>query len=468
MAAILSRVDESVSQSCKESDVKQQLSCNYCVKYKCELEELILELSSAKKIIQLLQEDQNTHNDPTIARTSEDGSNPHVSNELNNNWEIVTDKSRKLKKLNEISPDQLPIPTIPITNRYHALHNLQNDTELPSIIPNQRTKYHHIKKETRDKKTTCERMKRQKKIVVIGDSHSRGLASELKNYLGHEYSISGTIIPGARLNNITQLAKNELTNLTRKDTIIIWGGSNDVYKNETQSGLKSLYTFVNRRANTNILTLMIPHRHDLSPHSCVNEEIQTYNRKLHKVMKNLDGVKVVDYDLSREDFTRHGLHINAKGKTKVAKNITQILTQFSKQNDVKLIPMHWTETISDPAQLRSMTEASNKETVHQNDKHEDEKEGEGDKLPSQTQPSKQNDTKLIPTQWIDTTSDPAHRRSITEALNQETTHQECDEHEEEEKETEGDKLPSKTYIQQKTSCRRKMIPHTRTDDFLWG
>ena len=45
MAAILSRVDESVSQNCKESDVKQQSSCNYCVKYKCELEELILELS---------------------------------------------------------------------------------------------------------------------------------------------------------------------------------------------------------------------------------------------------------------------------------------------------------------------------------------------------------------------------------------------------------------------------------------
>ena len=71
---------------------------------------------------------------------------------------------------------------------------------------------------------------------------------------------------------------------------------------------------------------------------------------------------------------------------------------------------------------------------------------------------------------MDTTSDPDHRRSITEALNQEIAHQERDEHEEEEeeKETEGDKLPSQTYIQQKTSCRRKMIPHTRTDNFLWG
>lgn len=229
----------------------------------------------------------------------------------------------------------------------------------------------------RGKKTTCEWTKQQKKIVVIGDSHSRGLTSVLKNYLGHEYSISGTIIPGARLNNITQLAKNELTNLTRKDTIIVCGGSSDVYKNKTQSGLKCLYTFVNRRSNTNILTLTIPHRHDLSLHSCVNKEIQTFNRRLHKMMMNLDGVKVVDYALTRVDFTGHGLHINAKVKTKVANTIMQILTQPSKQNDVTLIPMYWIETIADTAQLGSMSETSKKETAHQNDKHEEEKEVKG-------------------------------------------------------------------------------------------
>ena len=129
---------------------------------------------------------------------------------------------------------------------------------------------------------------------MIGNSHSPGLASELKNYLGHEYSMSGTIIPGTCLNNVTQLAKIELSALTRRDTIIVWGGSNDMNKNEMQSGLKCVYNFVNQRTNTNILTLTIPHRHDLSLHSRVNKEILTFNRKLHKVMKNTERVKVVD------------------------------------------------------------------------------------------------------------------------------------------------------------------------------
>jgi len=88
--------------------------------------------------------------------------------------------------------------------------------------------------------------------------------------------------------------------------------------------------------------------------------------------------------------------------------------------------MHWTGTIAESAQPGSMTEVSKKVTIHQNDKHED---GKGAKLPSQAQLSEQNYIKIIPAQWIDTTPDPAHRRSITEVLNKELTHQECDEHE---------------------------------------
>ena len=60
---------------------------------------------------------------------------------------------------------------------------------------------------------------------------------------------------------------------------------------------------------------------------------------------------------------------------------------------------------------------------------------------------------------------PCPTKKLTEVSTTEFAHQEHDENEEEENE---DKLPSHKHIQQKTSCRSKMIPHTRTDDFLWG
>jgi hypothetical protein len=125
-------------------------------------------------------------------------------------------------------------------------------------------------------------------------------------------------------------------------------------------------------------------------------------------MKNIDGVEAVDYNLTREDFTRHGQHINAAGKTKVVNAITKILTQPSINKDKKLIPMKCIDTISDPAHLRSMTEALHEETAHRNDKQEVEVETETDRLSSQTCP------------------------------------------------------------QQKLSNRRKKTPLTKTEDFLWG
>jgi len=295
---------------CIKSYLNHTSSCNLCEEYRHRLEELTQELLSAKKIIQLLQEDVKVDKVMNATQTVSQHtvtqhpikSNPQVSNKADI-WETVPNRSKRTGKLFNTTYYPMPIPVVPISNRFSVLHNpqlgpnnYQNGQISTRNVSQQPHRSHQNRGVTanREKKTTREQVKQQQKIIVIGDSHPRGLASELKNCLGHECSISGTIIPGARLNSIPQLAKNELATLTKSDTIIVWGGSNDVYKNETQSGLKCLYNFINRRTNTNILTLMVPHRHDLPLHSCVNNEILTFNRKLHKVMKNIDGVKVVD------------------------------------------------------------------------------------------------------------------------------------------------------------------------------
>ena len=302
--------DDQSTLLCIKSYLNHTSSCNLFEEYKHRLEELTQELLSAKKIIQLLQEDVKVDKVMNATQTVSQHtvtqhpikSNPQVSNKADI-WETVPNRSKRTGKLFNTTYYPMPIPVVPISNRFSVLHNpqlgpnnYQNGQISTRNVSQQPHRSHQNRGVTanREKKTTREQVKQQQKIIVIGDSHPRGLASELKNCLGHECSISGTIIPGARLNSIPQLAKNELATLTKSDTIIVWGGSNDVYKNETQSSLKFLYNFVNRRTNTNILTLMVPHRHDLPLHSCVNNEILTFNKKLHKVMKNIDGVKVVD------------------------------------------------------------------------------------------------------------------------------------------------------------------------------
>jgi len=62
------------------------------------------------------------------------------------------------------------------------------------------------------------------------------------------------------------------------------------------------------------MIVMASHRYDLKETSCVNREIEVFNRKLHKVVKTVDNVKIKQAKLSRNDFTHHGRHLNISGK----------------------------------------------------------------------------------------------------------------------------------------------------------
>jgi len=209
------------------------------------LEELTEELITTKKIIQLLQEDLNTYKGLKSASTSNDRSNSYVSSKPINDWEIVTDKSRKS---NTTTLEQLPIPVIPITNRFNGLHNLQNDVELPRNTQNHHIKNRHIKKNIflKHNKDISSPIRRKTKILLIGDSHMHGCTSKLTRYLSPEYEVTGTIISESRLQKVTKLAKNEIARFSNRDAVIIWGSSNDINRNETMKGLKK-NDFVNQR-----------------------------------------------------------------------------------------------------------------------------------------------------------------------------------------------------------------------------
>jgi uncharacterized iron-regulated protein len=61
-------------------------------------------------------------------------------------------------------------------------------------------------------------------------------------------------------------------------------------------------------------------------------------------MKNKEMVKILDYDITREGFTRHGQHLNSTGKSKLAQPITQYLTRLSINNNTDSVPMKWKTT----------------------------------------------------------------------------------------------------------------------------
>jgi hypothetical protein len=190
-------------------------------------------------------------------------------------------------------------------------------------------------------RTRIEQRTKVNKVIIIGDSHARGCAVHLLYEYNETFEVTGNIMPGAGLQHITQTAMNEIKGLNCKVCVIIWGGSNDINKNETSTGLKHIMKFILQNQHTNIIIIPALHRHDLIKSSCINKEIKTFTRKLRKMIKAIQNVTTLDVTLDRKDFTRHGLHLNSLGKEKVALLIGQHITKLLTKQENNIFSLPW-------------------------------------------------------------------------------------------------------------------------------
>jgi hypothetical protein len=129
---------------------------------------------------------------------------------------------------------------------------------------------------------------------------------------------------GADMDVILGSNEKEIRNLMTDDFLIIWGGVKEVCKKESQKSIKQISEIVQSNLNTNVIVLNLPNRRDLVEHSCVNKEIDNYNRRLGKHLKVFDRVhyKVINYE--RKFYTRHGMHLNTIGKEYVARQLVSL------------------------------------------------------------------------------------------------------------------------------------------------
>ena len=101
-----------------------------------------------------------------------------------------------------------------------------------------------------------------------------GCSDKLSDILGGSYNIFGATKPNANIRTITNSINLKDENLTKKDVVIICGGTIDVAKNEARDSLRNLSKFAKLALNTNMITLCVPHHFDLQLSSCVNKEME--------------------------------------------------------------------------------------------------------------------------------------------------------------------------------------------------
>jgi hypothetical protein len=186
-----------------------------------------------------------------------------------------------------------------VVNRYTILENLKEENLAPY--------YHNMKRKPKVKQLQIMARSATNKVSIIGDSHARGCATNLLHEYVKSFEVMGNVMPGAGLLDITQTTNKEISGLNCKD-FVIWGGSNNINKNESSKGLKLITNFALQNQHTNIILFPALHRHEQGKSSCVNNEIQTFNRKLGKLTNTMSHVKLLDLSLDKENFTHHGMH----------------------------------------------------------------------------------------------------------------------------------------------------------------
>jgi hypothetical protein len=140
------------------------------------------------------------------------------------------------------------------------------------------------------------------KILLISDSHGRECAKSIKDHLPSNYEVCGYVKPGMHTDTILWTTPMEIKSLTKNDAIVIWCGSNNIARNNSSTGLKNIFQFIKNSTYTKVTVLSAPLRYDLSPLSCINNEVLSFNRKLEKIVKSFNYVSLIKIESCREDF----------------------------------------------------------------------------------------------------------------------------------------------------------------------
>jgi hypothetical protein len=77
-------------------------------------------------------------------------------------------------------------------------------------------------------------------IIIVGDNHSKGCATNVRSYHSDKYKVQGLVKPGTFSDILTKTAMNVIKNLTKNDFLNLWSGANDVAKNNTMKAFKYL------------------------------------------------------------------------------------------------------------------------------------------------------------------------------------------------------------------------------------
>jgi hypothetical protein len=373
--------------SAKLSYNNEVLLCKNCLDYEVQLKVVQEELSSAK-MISILQEEMdskltqtlvNTTNLPTslephqqihpsewsvIAKGKKSGK---VYNQFKSVSDIMRSSGRSVLSENRFSIlDNLKVnESVPPESTTKSSRNPIKGNTIPIIVCGECNYYNdcnswsqsqecfQVQKET--PYATNNPCNDKYKVLLVGDSHLKDCAHMLQDDLGTDFVVTGFVQSGANMEQIVNTTEDLLIS-NNDDLVIIWGGANDIGRNNTQKAVEWVTKFVEMNRHQNVILINSPHRYDLSGESCINIEVTEFNNKIKKSMEQHPQVKILEVDLDRNHFIAHGLHLNSKGKAVVSHNLAMAVKQCVIPTPWNDYPQNKVNTTIEPVEPRELKE----------------------------------------------------------------------------------------------------------------
>ena len=84
-----------------------------------------------------------------------------------------------------------------------------------------------------------------------------------------------------------------------------------------------------------------------------------FNRKLHKLLKNTNNVELIQANLTRDDYTCHGMYLRISGKEKVTRLIVNNIKDSMSRNEETPLILKWKEEQKNSHQNKLENKPSN-------------------------------------------------------------------------------------------------------------
>ena len=231
----------------------------------------------------------------------------------------------------------------PITTQ-NRFSRLEDTTEFPPL-PSQSNSFYsrpsrnigsHVEsqKHTRPRKNQTFRSanntnipSKKHNILILADSHGRQMSSILRGKLPSKFSVTGIFKPNARFAGVTDELETLSKALTKRDTVIILGGQNDINLGGHFNPSEHIPKLKRASQYTNIVVTSLPPRHNIHT---MNKEIKIANKSLQYHLRGTDITYFnIEDKLSEKDFTKHGLHLNPSGKQKLGSLLASLILPYS-------------------------------------------------------------------------------------------------------------------------------------------